>query len=202
MDWISHRGNDRYYRLAKRMGQPSRAYFKILQLNRKHGFLRRGARVIDLGSSPGGWVSYELRAVGPSGRVVAVDVQEVRLKHPSLVFIKKDVFELGAQELLEALGGRADAVLSDLAPRFSGIRSLDVARQIELATRALEIATQTLATHGWFVVKLFMSPEAMEFVRRLRQTFQDTKLEKPPSSRPTSSEIYAVCRGLGTATKG
>lgn len=201
MDWISQRGNDKYYRLAKRLGQPSRAFFKLAQINRKYRFLDRGRRVIDFGSSPGGWVGYELERVQPDGRVVAVDLQDIRLKHPLLVFLKRDVFELSPQELLEALGGRADVVLSDLAPHFTGIRSVDMARHFDLATRALELATQTMNPQGWFLVKLFMSQDAAGFIRKLNQTFESVKIEKPPSSRSTSSEIYAVCRGLKTQNK-
>lgn len=202
MGWISQKGNDPYYRLAKRLGQPSRAYFKLLELDRKHRFLGFGRRVIDLGSAPGGWVGYELKKVGSAGKVVAVDLKDLRVTHPRLVFIKRDVFELEAQELVEALEGRADALLSDLAPNFTGIRSVDMARQIDLAKRALELATTTLKPQGWFVVKVFMSPEAMDMVRGLRNVFEWVKLEKPSSSRPSSSEVYAVCRGLKSQRAG
>lgn len=194
--WISQKGNDPYYRLAKRLGQPSRAYFKLFELDRKYRLLGFGAKVIDLGSAPGGWVGYELKKVGSKGRVVAVDLRDLMITHPRLIFIKRDVFELKPQELLEALGDWADALLSDLAPNFTGIRSVDMARQIELANRALELALETLEPKGWFVVKLFMSPEATEMFRGLRNIFEWVKLEKPSSSRPSSSEVYAVCRGL------
>jgi len=197
VDWISQHGGDKYYRLARRMGEPSRAYFKLLQLDKKHHFLSQAKRVIDLGSAPGGWLSYVLERVGSDGKVVAVDIQELRVRSsPNLVFIMKDVFEVCPQELLEELGGRPDVVLSDLAPRFTGIRSVDVARQSGLVEKALELATQTLVEKGWFVTKLFMSPEAMELVGRLKREFRAVSIEKPPSSRRGSSEIYAVCRDL------
>jgi 23S rRNA (uridine2552-2'-O)-methyltransferase len=194
VDWIALRGRDRYYRLAKRLGVPSRAYFKLAQLNNKYGFLASGARVIDLGSSPGGWLSYELEQVGQMGRIVAVDIDNIKVKSPeNLVFIQKDIFNLDPNELLGALGGRANVFLSDLAPRFTGIRSVDIARHYDLALRALELSSQTLDSRGWLVIKLYMSPEVKEFVSMLRQRFERVKLEKPSSSRPSSSEVYAVC---------
>ncbi|PSN91947.1 hypothetical protein B9Q09_04770 [Candidatus Marsarchaeota G2 archaeon ECH_B_SAG-C16] len=194
VDWIALRGRDKYYRLAKRLGVPSRAYFKLAQLNNKYGFLVRGSKVVDLGSSPGGWLSYELERVGQMGRVVAVDVDNIRVtSHGNLVFIQKDIFDLDPQELLGALGGRADVLLSDLAPRFTGIRSVDIARHYDLASRALGLSSQTLDSRGWFVIKLYMSPDVKEFVGMLRRRFENVKLEKPSSSRPSSSEVYAVC---------
>ncbi|MEM0271073.1 MAG: RlmE family RNA methyltransferase [Thermoprotei archaeon] len=194
---MSLRGGDRYYRLAKGLGAPSRAYFKLAHLNKKHSFLARGSRVVDLGSSPGGWVSYELSVVGETGRVVAVDVDELKITpSPNLVFIQKDIFEVEPNNLITALGGMANVFVSDLAPRFTGIRSVDMARHYELISRALELSTQTLRENGWFIVKLFMSAEIHEFIRDLRTRFASVKIEKPQSSRSSSSEVYAVCRQI------
>jgi 23S rRNA (uridine2552-2'-O)-methyltransferase len=197
MDWMSTRGGDKYYRLARQRGKPSRAYFKLLHLNRKYGFLGSGSRVVDLGSSPGGWASYVLGVVGPAGRLVAVDVDDLNLTpRPNLLFVRKDIFDLRADELKDALGGEADVVLSDVAPRFTGIRSVDMARHYDLAEKALELAVGTLVTNGWFIVKLFMCAELKEYTVKLKKRFVEVRVDKPPSSRSTSSELYAVCSGL------
>ncbi|PSN84883.1 hypothetical protein B9Q02_08445 [Candidatus Marsarchaeota G1 archaeon BE_D] len=194
MSWIRRYGRDKYYRLAKSMNKPSRAYFKLRELDSKHALLKRGYKVIDLGSSPGGWVSYELERVGEEGLVFAIDKDELRIKpHNNLVFIKADILNTDLERLISSIGVKVDLVASDLAPSFTGIRSVDMARHYELAHKALELAQRTLGT-GNFVVKLFMSDEFYEFQKELIKTFEEVKIERLPATREKSSELYAVCK--------
>lgn len=195
LSWMSTKGGDKYYRLAKRFGKPSRAYFKIRQIDLKHKVFEPGMVVIDLGSSPGGWVSYELNKVAPQGRVVAVDLADLRVKTgPGLLFLKKDALQLSSKELLEKTGSAVDVFLSDMAPRFSGVTTVDMARHYELATKAFELADATLRKQGWFIVKLFISEDFKPFLGVLKRNFASVKIEKPDSSRRDSSEVYAVCK--------
>lgn len=197
MSWISRKGRDRYYRLAKERNKPSRAYFKLMHLDRRYGIIRSGFRIVDLGSAPGGWVHYELERVGEAGIVVSVDLDEYQKPHTrNLVFLQADILRLDASDLLMQLGGKADVVASDAAPHLSGIREVDMARHYELAEAALRIAKLTLSDNGWFMVKLFMSEEFRRFAFKLKTTFGSVNFDKPQSSRKESGELYAVCRRL------
>lgn len=195
LSWMATKGGDKYYRLAKKLGEPSRAYFKIKQIDFKYKLFGPGMVVVDLGSSPGGWVNYELNRVAPNGRVIAVDLTELRVNtRPGLIFLKKDALQLSSEELLKEAGSSVDVFLSDMAPRFSGIATVDMARHYELAAKALELAESTLVNQGWFVVKLFVSEDFKPFLDALKKSFASVKVDKPDSSRRNSNEVYAVCR--------
>ncbi len=194
---MKRHGSDTYYKRAQRIGAPSRAYYKLAQIDRRQRLLHNGMKLLDLGSSPGGWVAYESRAVGASGHIFAVDTEQLRINVPANVtFIQADVLQLTQTGLNPYFEGKVDAVLSDLAPKFSGIASVDSARHYELVLAAEEIARAKLDRDGVFLVKLFRSEDFQQIIAGLRSSFEKLILEKPESSRVTSSEIYAVCKGL------
>ena len=187
---------DAAYRRAKREGLRSRAAYKLEELDRRFGLFRRGARVVDLGCWPGGWLQVAARRVGPRGRVVGVDLRPVDgLGGPAIELITADVADAAVVEAVrEALGGPADVVLSDLAPRLSGIRQADAARHAELVRLASERALAWLTPGGTFVAKLFMDPEYEGLIRELRAGFERVRSCKTEATRRGSSELYVVAR--------
>lgn len=183
---------DHYTRKAKEMGYAARSVFKLDEIEARHRLLRPGARVLDLGCFPGSWSRFARERIG-DGPLVGVDLQE-----PSGIrgtFIARSVYEITTDELLEALGGPADVVLSDMAPATTGDRFRDHVRQIELADRALEVACAVLRPGGSFVVKVFDGTDAQAFVARARQPFTTLKRIKPQATRDRSVEFFLV--GLG-----
>src|SRR6478672_7025320 len=72
--WLERQLNDPYVARAKREGMRSRAAYKLMEIDDKAHFLKRGARVVDLGAAPGGWSQVAAYRVGVSGQVVAIDV--------------------------------------------------------------------------------------------------------------------------------
>jgi 23S rRNA (uridine2552-2'-O)-methyltransferase len=189
---------DAVYRRAKREGFRSRAAIKLEELDRLFGLLRPGQRVVDLGCWPGGWLQVCADRVGPSGRVVGVDVAETEgVERPNVVVLKADVYdEALADRVREALRGPADLVLSDLAPKLSGIAASDSARHAALVHRALELARAWLAPGGALLAKLFMDAEYQELIRDIRATFSTVKTRKLDTTRKGSSELYVCGRGL------
>lgn len=186
---------DAAYRRAKREGLRSRAAYKLEELDRRFGLLRRGARVVDLGCWPGGWLQVAARRVGPRGRVVGVDLREVEGIGPPVVSLVADLRdEAVVERVREALGGPADAVLSDLAPRLSGIRQADAARHAELVRLAAARARAWLAPRGVFVAKVFMDAEYEGLVADLRDGFGRVRTCKTEATRRGSSELYLVAR--------
>lgn len=190
---------DSYYARAKRAGRRSRAAYKLEELNRQFRLLGRGARVLDLGAWPGGWLQVAAEAVGPQGRVVGIDLVPIEPlpNHPQVALLKGDLNDPGmAAKLRECLGGQADVVMSDMAPKLSGVRDRDVAAAQRLAEIALAIALSLLRPGGDLLLKLFMSDEVSGFLARLRLSFDEVRTTRPEATRKGSAEIYALARGL------
>src|SRR6202161_4546345 len=106
--WLERQLNDPYVARAKREGLRSRAAYKLAELDDKYGVMRPGARVIDLGAAPGGWSELAARRVGPGGRVVALDVLDMK-PITGVQFINLDFLDPSApQRLKDELRGPAD----------------------------------------------------------------------------------------------
>ena len=187
---------DRFWKQAKKEGLRARSAFKLDEIQRRFRVLRQGARVLDLGAAPGGWCQIAAREVGPRGFVLGVDLEAIASLPPPAQTWVADAF---APELLERLRaeGKApyDAVLSDLAPKTSGVRGADEARSLELAGRARALALQVLKPSGAFVVKVFMGGDFEGFLRETRGAFEQVKIVRPEASVARSSkEVYLVCQ--------
>lgn len=196
-----YRRQDGYYRRAKMAGFRSRAAYKLLELNRRHRLIRRGDRVLDLGAWPGGWMQVAAEAVGPNGCVVGVDVEPVaplpQRWARSIVGTVTDENVRG--ELAAALAGMADVVLSDMAPKLSGIRARDEARATELAAVALDLCRRALRPGGRLLVKVFDGEATQAMISELRQAFDEVKTTRPEATRKGSSELYVLAVGFRSA---
>jgi 23S rRNA (uridine2552-2'-O)-methyltransferase len=187
---------DLYRRLAKEQGYASRAAFKLIEANRKYKFINKGGKVVDFGAAPGGWMQVASDLVGPSGRVVGLDIDKIRVREKNSEFLALDVNDPGVPEkILGVLGGQADVVLSDLAPSVSGVWELDQARQIDLTLRILEVSQSVLRLRGDAFCKLFEGERSPEVRDELRRKFQTVHAFKPAASRSASSELYYYCAG-------
>lgn len=190
-----HPSKDYYTTLARKLGLLSRAAFKLQYVQKKYGFLKPGDKVVILGSAPGGMVQLAARYVGPRGLVVAVDIKPQDFKIANnVVSITSDVLDPHVTEKIrEALNGElADKVVSDLAQSLTGIREVDIPRQLELVEAALRIAGELLRKGGGLYIKLFESPEVKSVEERLRLNFQRVKRVVPTATRKHSSEIFLL----------
>jgi 23S rRNA (uridine2552-2'-O)-methyltransferase len=193
---MAYNPRDRFWQKAKQQGLRARSAFKLEEIQQRFRILRPGARVLDLGAAPGGWCQIAAREVGPKGFVLGVDLEPIsRLPAPTVTWVA-DAF---APELLERLRGEGrapyDAVLSDLAPKTSGVRGADEARSLELAGRALALSLQVLKPSGAFVVKVFMGGDFEVFLRECRRSFEKVRVVRPEASVARGSkEVYLVCQ--------
>ncbi|MEM1531461.1 MAG: RlmE family RNA methyltransferase [Nitrososphaerota archaeon] len=190
-----HPSKDYYTTLARKLGLLSRAAFKLQYIQKRYGFLKPGDKVIILGSAPGGMAQLAARYVGPRGLVVAVDVKPQDFKiADNVVSIIADVFDPEAMgKIREALKGElADKLISDLAPNLTGIREVDMPRQLGLVEAALRIAKELVRKGGSLYIKLFESPEVKSIEYRLRLSFQRVKRIVPTATRKHSSEVFLL----------
>ena len=193
--WRQRQEKDPYVQQARREGWRSRAVFKLEQILAKERILRPGMSCIDLGAAPGGWSQYVTRRLEGRARIVAVDLLPMDAL-PSVDFIQGDFTEDDVLEAIRAAmaGGRADLVMSDMAPNISGNKVVDQPRSMYLAELALELAREMLAAKGSFICKVFQGAGTDAFIRDARTSFERIRTIKPAASRPGSSEIYLVAR--------
>src|SRR3984957_6821367 len=194
--WLERQINDPYVARAKREGYRSRAAFKLAEIDDKFHFLKKGARVVDLGAAPGGWSEIAVRRIGPGGKVVALDILDMK-PIPGVEFIKLDFLDAAAPERLKAvLGGEADVVLSDMATNATGHRQTDHLRIMALAEAAAHFAREVLAPGGNFVCKGLQGGPETALLAELKRDFATVKHIKPPASRTDSAELYLLARGF------
>jgi 23S rRNA (uridine2552-2'-O)-methyltransferase len=188
---------DKFARRAKAQGLPSRAAFKLTELIERFRLVRPGARVLDLGCAPGGWLAILARSAGPQGRIVGIDLAECAAPAPNVITVVGDVREPAAREaIVHQLGGSADLVTSDLAPKLSGIREQDQARQADLVAIAIATARDVLKPSGAIVAKAFMGGEFESMRRWFRETFIEVQVVQTRATRPGSSELYLIGKKL------
>ena len=193
--WLDERRRDPYYRKAKQMDYRSRASFKLIQLDDKFRLLRPGAIVADLGAAPGGWLQVAKERVGARGKIVGVDLQGIE-PIEGVITVRGDMRkDETVAEMLEALGGKADVVLSDMSPSISGNYSMDQARSVDLCEHALAFAEKVLKPHGSLVMKIFEGDMMQDFLKLVKSKFKEVRLGAPDASRSSSSEIYIVAKG-------
>lgn len=185
---------DRFFKQAKAAGLRARSAFKIDEIAKRFRLFSRGQTVLDLGAAPGGFLQILLDEVGPKGTVVGVDLVPIRpLNRPNVKTAVADVLDPGFDALLTALhAGPFDVVVSDLAPKTTGIKDTDEARSLALAGKALEVSVQRGRPEGHFVAKLFMGRDFESFRVDVRKAFREVKVVRPEATRGGSMEIYLV----------
>ena len=202
--WLERQLNDPYVKRAKAEGYRGRAAFKILEIDDKFGFLKPGARVVDLGSAPGGWLQVavvRVNALGertdkPVGRVLGVDLKEIEPVAGAEAHVL-DFMADGADDELKAwLDGKADVVMSDMAASSSGHKQTDHLKIIALGEAAAWLAFDVLEPGGTFVAKVLAGGAEGELQKLLKQKFTKVVNFKPPASRSDSSEKFVVATGF------
>jgi 23S rRNA (uridine2552-2'-O)-methyltransferase len=202
--WLVRQLKDPYVHAAQAQGYRSRAAFKLLELDTKFRFFKKGQVVVDLGAAPGGWSQVAVQRVGEGAagtppRVVGIDLLPLKAL-AGAVFIQGDFLEEeGLGFLFEALkphGGQADVVLCDMAPATCGHKGTDHMRIMGMIETALDFAQEILKPGGVFVAKTLQGGTEKELLAVLKRTFQKIVHAKPPASRKESSELYFVATGF------
>lgn len=196
--WIQDRKREYYYKKAKAENYRSRSTYKLVQANEKYGFIQRNDVVVDLGAAPGGWIQAARKMVGKNGFVLGIDLKPI--EPFTQEYIRTIVGDLTEPEIVEQilsfLPRKADVVISDAAPNITGVWEVDHARQIDLATKALEISLSILRPSGNFFVKLFEGDLLNDFIQTVKTHFETVKIVKPQASRAKSSEMYLLALGM------
>ena len=187
------RVNDYWTRKAQAEKFPARSVYKLQEIDKKYGILRRGARIIDLGCSPGSWTMYAAGRVGPEGLVIGLDLNPPEQDfEPPARFIQASVLDIEASSVGESKS--FDVVLSDMAPKTTGAKSVDQARSELLARTAFEWSLLLLKPGGSLLFKIFQGPDVDALLADVKNAFKTVRRVKPKSSRDISPEIF--CLGM------
>jgi len=196
--WNSERKTEHYYKMAKKNNYRSRASYKLQQINKRFKIIKTADKVVDLGAAPGGWSQIALEAVGEEGTVVGVDLEWIRpLDEENFHTVRGDFTKNETLEEVKSLiNGTAQVVISDAAPKLTGIKDIDTIRSADLADNALKVCDHLLMQGGNFVLKVFQGEEYDNILNNIKERFKVVKTTKPPSSRKGSVEMYVVAKGF------
>ena len=190
---------DAFSKLAKRSGYRSRSSIKLLEVQEKDKLIKPRSKVLDLGSSPGGWSQVCKKIVGKQGLIFSVDkkvmepISGIHYLNKSVEELTKEDFEINNQNILPF-----DVVLSDIAPNISGISDIDNAQMIELLQKVKNCIDDFLNVNGHALSKVFQGESFDNMMVYMKTNFQKVKIRKPNSSRSNSKETYLL--GLGKKT--
>ncbi len=185
--------DDPFTKKARDEDYLARSVYKLQEIDQREKVLKGAKLVIDLGAAPGSWTEYCLERL-PQARIIAVDLSMLKVSDPRVTAIQDTIENVDFEKLLE--GKKADLVLSDMAPKTSGVHDSDVEASVDLATLALEVAKKHLKPSGCFVVKLFMGGSFDDYNKAVKAAFQNVRLLRPESTRKASREIYFVAKAL------
>ncbi|HXK32162.1 MAG: hypothetical protein A2Z68_00630 [Candidatus Nealsonbacteria bacterium RBG_13_38_11] len=187
------RKQDPYTILAQKQGYPARSVYKLKEIDEKYKIIQKGDSVLDLGSAPGSWLLYISQKIGNKGQAVGVDSEDVKIAgNSNISFIKKDIFDLKEFDFKN----KFQSVVSDLAPKTSGVKFLDSEKSLELAEKSFEIAKFVLMPGGNFVCKVFESGASSELFEKVKGHFDSTKRFRPKAVIRTSKEFYIIGKGF------
>lgn len=191
---LSDARKDQYRKLAKENMYRSRSVYKLVQINKSHHILKEGMKVVDIGSAPGGWLQIASKIAGTRGTTIGIDLKEIA-PIPNVITIVGNIENKDdINKLIQLINGKADVVLSDLAPNVSGLWEMDQLKQIDLTKNALEFTKTVLKENGCALYKVFQGENTSELINYLKEFFLNVIITKPDASRKQSSEIYVVCK--------
>jgi 23S rRNA (uridine2552-2'-O)-methyltransferase len=191
---VAYDPHDYFFKKAKTENYAARSVFKLQEIDDRFKILKPSYKILDLGAAPGSWSQYASQKVGKQGRVFGLDLQTIKVTLPNAIFVAADMREANLEEIMVAHGivPPFDVVLSDMAPKTTGIKFTDQVRSIELCELALSTAEKYLRPKGSFVCKLFHGEEFENFRKTLRERFAKVEVLRPKSTRKESKEIFFI----------
>lgn len=185
---------DHYFEKAKKENFLARSIYKLEEIDEKYKVLKPGMQVVDFGYHPGSWIQYTSRVIGDEGLVVGIDIRDVNKKLSGVKNVRvyqKDIFDI--QDLAHlGVEGQFDVVLSDMAPNTTGIKSLDQDRSLALVESVFGLLPKFLKPGGNFVIKVFDSQFAQDFLKQQKNLFGEYHYLKPKSTRSVSKEFFVI----------
>ena len=193
--WVIKQHRDQFFKKSKTLGYRSRASFKLIELNQKFKFIKKGSCLLDLGASPGGWAQVASNIIS-NGKILAIDIKNME-PIKNVKFIKGDILDETTKiSVIKYFDGKLDVIISDMAADTTGNKSLDSIRTNQLCADIIRLAKKSLKPKGVLISKLFMGEDFIEVKNLAKSIFKNVNFFKPESSRSESKETYLHCEIL------
>jgi len=191
---MAYKPNDHYARKAKKEHFLARSVYKLEEIDKRFRLLKPGQFLLDLGCSPGSWSQFASQKLGMKGKIMGIDLTAMKIQLPNAVFIQGNILETNLDELLKTheMPEKLDGVISDMAPKTTGIRFTDQCRSLELCEMALYYARMYLKPGGYFICKIFDGPDIQHFRADMKKSFRKIEMVKPESTRKESKEFFFI----------
>jgi 23S rRNA (uridine2552-2'-O)-methyltransferase len=188
--------NDKWSQKAAAEGYRARSVYKLMELDERQKLLQPGMTVLDIGAAPGSWLQYAAEVVGPTGKVIGIDLTPIAPIAENVFTYEQDLMDIpGVRKIVESHGvQQVDLVLSDAAPNTSGVADIDQWRSVELTRSIMDTAIAMLKPGGKAVAKIFRGADFDEFVNTLKKQFRSMKIVHVQATRDRSREVYIVVR--------
>ena len=195
--WVIKQHRDQFFKKAKVLGYRSRAAFKLIELNKKFNFIKKNSKLLDIGSTPGGWSQIASKII-ISGKILAVDITPMETLD-NVLFLNNDFSDKKTQKkILNIFNDKIDVIISDMAENTTGNKTVDSIRTNSLCSDVINFSLKMLTNKGTLVCKLFMGEDFLEVKNLAKKNFKKIDFFKPESSRSESKETYIVCSSLKT----
>lgn len=185
---------DHYFNKAKQENYLARSIYKLEEIDERYKILKPGMLVVDFGYHPGSWIQYTSKIIGDEGRVVGIDIRDLNKKLTGIKNVRvyqKDIFDIQDLKQLD-VDSQFDVVLSDMAPNTTGVKSVDQARSLNLVESVFGLLPKFLKPGGNFVIKVFDSQDAQEYLKNQKNLFKEFHYLKPKSTRSISKEFFVI----------
>lgn len=195
---MSFKVKDHYYKKAKKENFVARSIYKLEEIDNKYKVIKKGDVVLDLGYYPGSWTQYTSKRIGDSGKLIGIDIQPINKKITGLqntTLFEKDVNDVNEVSDL-GVDDKFDVVISDMAPKTTGIKDVDQARSLQLVEWVFHLLPKFLKENGNFVIKVFDSNDAQNFLKTQKNRFKQFNYLKPKSTRSVSKEFFVIGKGF------
>ncbi len=193
--WKIKQHRDQFFKKSKTLGYRSRASFKLIEINQKYRFIKKKTKLLDLGSSPGGWSQVASQII-TDGKIMSLDLNDMKAIK-NVRFLKGNIFEEKSKnEVITYFNSNIDVIISDMAADTTGNKSLDSIRTNLLCAEVINFSKEILKPKGVLVSKLFMGEDFLEVKNLAKSVFKNVNFFKPASSRKESKETYLHCEIL------
>eukprot|EP00943_MAST-04B_sp_MAST-4B-sp1_P001452 g1452.t1 len=193
--WLQRQDKDPFVAESKKDGYPSRAAYKLIDIQKRHNVIKKGNIVLDLGCSPGSWLMVA-KKLSKNSRIFGIDLLPLEESISGVETIQGDFENLETVTMLSnLLDGKVDTILSDMSPNLTGMQEIDQINMRALQLSIINFLPQHLKSQGNLVTKTFRGEHDKEIFELLKNQFRSVKREKPPASRSKSKEIYMIAKG-------
>ena len=195
--WVIKQHRDQFFKKSKVLGYRSRAAFKLIEINKKFDFIKKNSKLLDVGSTPGGW-SQVARKIATNGKILAVDRVPMK-KIENVSFFQEDFLEDSTKrKIFNFFDSKIDVIIADMAENTTGNKSLDSIRTNNLCIEVIELSLKLLIKKGTLISKVFMGEDFLTVKDFAKRYFEKVDFFKPESSKSESKETYIHCSLLKT----